>query len=198
MVYSESALIGLTLSVSWLPSASHIDGARYGVFEIPPWVRFQTILSGIYLLTNRIRTDIHIGQRWKGCSWSSGKAIFIIALFPLCKVIRSPSLLVPILVGLSMAGELLCGDLQVSAFKLHMRFHLKWSRLCHLYPCFYFRLPFLRQYGCPMPVRVKVEDGFLSVLLSSFVMEILATSLEGRRSLLGLDSYLLSGLWFTL
>lgn len=105
MVYSESALIGLTLSVSWLPSASHIDGARYGVFEIPPWVRFQTILSGIYLLTNRIRTDIHIGQRWKGCSWSSGKAIFIIALFPLCKVIRSPSLLVPILVGLSMAGD---------------------------------------------------------------------------------------------
>lgn len=45
-----------------------------------------------------------------------------------------------------------------------------------------------------MPVRVKVEDGFLSVLLSSFMMEILATSLEGRRSLLGLDSYLLSGL----
>lgn len=93
-----------------------------------------------------------------------------------------------------MAGELLCGDLQVSAFNLHMRFHHKWSRLCHLYQCFYFRLSFLRQYGCPMPVRVKVEDGFLSVLLSSFMMEILATSLEGRRSLLGLDSYLLSGL----
>lgn len=59
--------------------------------QIPACVRFQTILSGIYLLTNRIRTDTHIDQRWKGCSRSSGKAIFIIALF---KVPRSPSLLV--------------------------------------------------------------------------------------------------------